>query len=126
MNIVDANIILRYLLNDAEEMSEKASNLLENNEIFVPNEVIAEVVYVFEKVYEVERGEICSSLTELFGYNNIQVSDGEVVKEALKVYSKEKLDFVDAVLYAYNRIRKHKVYTFDKRLNNLLGNKDYS
>ncbi|QSQ10284.1 hypothetical protein H0A61_02685 [Koleobacter methoxysyntrophicus] len=50
MKIVDANIVLRYLLDDAEELSEKAAEILENNEVFLPNEVIAEVVYVLEKV----------------------------------------------------------------------------
>ena len=46
MKIVDANIVLRYLLNDAEDLSEKAIELLENNDVFIPNEVIAEIVYV--------------------------------------------------------------------------------
>ena len=32
---------------------------LENHSIFIPNEVIAEVVYVLEKVYKVERSHIC-------------------------------------------------------------------
>lgn len=50
MNIVDANIILRYLLEDIPELAEKAAEILENNEIFIPNEVFAEVVYVLEKV----------------------------------------------------------------------------
>lgn len=120
MKIVDANIVLRYLLNDAEDLSEKAIELLENNDVFIPNEVIAEIVYVLEKVYRVDNGEICSSLTELFGYKNIQVSDGEVINEALKVYSERKLDFVDTILYAYHKIRKHDIYSFDKKLNNLL------
>ncbi|TZE80838.1 type II toxin-antitoxin system VapC family toxin, partial [Calorimonas adulescens] len=48
MQIVDANIVLRYLLNDTEVLSEKAAQILENNEVFVPNEVIAEIVYVLE------------------------------------------------------------------------------
>lgn len=124
MNIVDANIILRYLLNDMEELSEKAAELLENNEVFVPTEVIAEIVYVLEKVYRAEKEEICNSLTELFGYNNVQVSDMKVVNEALKIYAERKLDFVDAILYAYHKVRKHKIYTFDKKLNNLLKNTD--
>ena len=54
MKIVDANIILRYLLNDTEDLSAKAADLLENNEVMVPNEVIAEIVYVLEKVYKIK------------------------------------------------------------------------
>lgn len=120
MKIVDANIVLRYLLNDTEDLSEKATELLENNEVLVPNEVIAEIVYVLEKVYKIENGEISNALMELFEYGNIQVSDIEIVNEALRAYSERKLDFVDLLLYAYHKIRKHEIYTFDQKLNNLL------
>jgi predicted nucleic-acid-binding protein len=121
MKIVDANIILRYLLNDTEDLSSKAANLLENNAVMVPNEVIAEIVYVLEKVYKVKSEEISSSLMELFDYDNLQVNDHEILVEALTVYSKQKLDFVDALLYAYHKVGKHEVYTFDKKLNKLLN-----
>lgn len=120
MKIVDANVILRYLLNDTEGLSEKAAELIENNEVYVPNEVIAEIVYVLEKVYKVENSEISSSLMELFDYDNLRVSDIDVVNEALKIYSEMKLDFVDTLLYAYHKVRKYEIYTFDKKLNNLL------
>ena len=52
MKIVDANIVLRYLLNDSDDLSGQAAEILENNMIFLPNEVIAEIVYVLEKVYQ--------------------------------------------------------------------------
>lgn len=121
MKIVDANIILRYLLNDTDDLSSKAADLLENNAVMVPNEVIAEIVYVLEKVYKVKSEEISSSLMELFDYDNLQVNDHEILVEALTVYSKQKLDFVDALLYAYHKVGKHEVYTFDKKLNKLLN-----
>jgi Predicted nucleic-acid-binding protein, contains PIN domain len=55
MNIVDANLILRYLLQDSAQFIEQARDKIEDHNIFIPNEVIAEVVYVLEKVYKVER-----------------------------------------------------------------------
>lgn len=45
MNIVDANYILRYLLQDVEQFIEQANEKMERCSIFIPNEVIAEVVY---------------------------------------------------------------------------------
>ena len=120
MKIIDANIVLRYLLNDSKELSEKATALLENNEVLVLNEVIAEIVYVLEKVYNVEHREISNALLELFEYGNLQVSDIEIVNEALKLYGERRLDFVDTLLYAYNKVRGHEVYTFDKKLYNIL------
>lgn len=116
MKIADANIILRYLLDDNEELSEQATIILENNEVFLPNEIIVEVVYVLEKVYEVENNDISDTLLELFKFKNILVSDIEVLKEAFILFAKRRLDFVDTLLYAYNKVKGHEVFTFDKKL----------
>ena len=120
MKIADANIILRYLLNDHEELSEKATVIIENNEVLLPNEVIAEIVYVLEKVYEVKNEEISDILLELFKYTNIVVNDIEVLEEAFILFGKRRLDFVDTLLYAYNKVKGYQIYTFDKKLNKLL------
>ncbi len=120
MNIIDANIILRYLLNDDVKMSDEATTIIEQNEVLLPNEVIAEIVYVLEKVYNIKNDEISYTLLELFRLKNIVVDDTEVMKEALLLYGKSRFDFVDTLLYAYNKVKGCKVYTFDKKLNNLL------
>ena len=49
--IIDANIILRWLLQDNYELAEKAKSFIDNNDCFAPTEVIAEVVFVLVKVY---------------------------------------------------------------------------
>ena len=46
MVLLDANMILRYLLNDNQEMADKAERLLNNGDVAVTIEVVAEVVYV--------------------------------------------------------------------------------
>ena len=120
MKIVDANIILRYLLNDHEELSNKATVIIEENDVLLPNEVISEVVYVLEKVYGVKNDEISDVLLELFRYKNIVVSDLELLEEAFFLFSRRRLDFVDTLLYAYNKVKGYEVYTFDKKLNKLL------
>jgi len=71
MKIVDANVVLRYLLNDTEPLAEIATEILENNEVFVPTEVVAEIVYVLEGVYKVKRETIVSTLIEFFQCENI-------------------------------------------------------
>lgn len=49
MSIVDANIVLRYLLDDHAELSEKAAAILERQTVTLPIEVACEVVYVLQK-----------------------------------------------------------------------------
>ncbi len=120
MKIVDANIILRYLLNDHGGLSAKAATIIEDNDVLLPNEVVAEVVYVLEKVYNIKNVEICDTLLDLFKFRNVAVDDFEVLEEALLLFSRRRLDFVDTILYAYNKVKGHQVFTFDKKLNKLL------
>jgi predicted nucleic-acid-binding protein len=55
----------------------------------------------------------------LLNYNNIRTND-KILLEALKVYSEIKIDFVDALLFSYSKIGGHTIFTFDKKLNQLL------
>jgi len=120
MKIIDANIILRYLFNDHDELSGKAATIIEDNKVLLLREVIVEVVYVLEKVYNVKNDEISDILLELLKYDNIEVDDIEVVEEALALFGKRRLDFVDTLLYAYNKVKGYQVYTFDKKLDKML------
>ena len=65
MSLVDANVVLRYLLDDHAELSPKAAEILERHAVTLPVEVGCEVVYVLQKVYAVERREIQRLLGDL-------------------------------------------------------------
>lgn len=119
MIIIDANVILRYLLNDNEEMASEAEMLIKNHEVWVTTEVIAEVIYVLKRVYKVEKREVCNCLLEFL--EEVRVEDREVLEKAIQTYAECNLDFVDCVLYAYHSVRQYKIKTFDKKLNKLLS-----
>ena len=59
MSVVDANVILRYILDDHAELSPKAAEILEQQQtVTLTLEVACEVVFVLQKVYAVDRKEI--------------------------------------------------------------------
>ena len=60
--MLDTNIILRYLLNDNEQLADEAEKIVKKNAALVTIEIIAEVVYVLKRVYSIERDIIKSSL----------------------------------------------------------------
>lgn len=62
--LIDANVILRYLLGDHPKYSKKAKEVIEEGAYTLP-EVIAEVVYVLNGVYKVTRSEIRDTLVEV-------------------------------------------------------------
>ena len=117
VKLVDANVILRYLLGDHPDMSESARQIINLGAFTVP-EVIAEVVYVLKEVYQVERKEIGETLTDFL--DEIEIDNKEVMKEALYLFGDTSLDFVDCILIARHRILKEEIASFDKKLNRML------
>lgn len=71
MKILDANMILRFLLRDNEEMADTACEILSTGRVMVTTEVIAESVYVLEKVYKIERREIQNALCSFLQIENV-------------------------------------------------------
>ena len=118
---LDANVVLRYLLEDSEKYIAKSKDIIENNIVFIRNEVLAEVVYVLNKTYKVPKVEVKNSLIKLLMNTNVLVDDKDVTNLALKYFDEKNIDFIDSVLCAYNRLRKENVVTFDKKLNKCMG-----
>ncbi len=116
MRIVDANVILRYILEDNESLFNQAVEFIEGHEIDTPTEVLCEVVFVLEKVYKVERSEICESLTAFIEETDSLIPYQSAILLALKYYSNRKLDFVDCILAGYAQSEKAEIFTFDKAL----------
>ena len=119
MVILDTNIILRYLLNDNEEMAEKAEQYLNTGNVFITVEVIAEVVYVLKGVYSLDRQKISETIKGFLQLVNCKEKD--VLNLALDIFGERNLDFVDCVLFGYHRIKGAQIATFDKKLQRQLA-----
>lgn len=117
--IFDTNMILRYLLNDNSIMYEKSKYLVKQDNVWVTLEVIAEVVYVLRKVYAMER-RIVANKVKAFA-ELVKCKESDVLDMAIDTYATQNLDFVDCVLYAYNKVDGFEIATFDKKLLRLLN-----
>jgi len=113
MRLVDANVILRYLLNDNQEMARRAKAVIEDGAYTKP-EIIAEVVYVLKGVYKATRTDIRDFIREML--KAVHCTESNAVAYAVDVYADTSLDFVDCLLIAYHILGKEDVFTFDKNL----------
>jgi len=120
MVIFDTNVILRYILQDNQEMVERVEEQLSSDVCFIPVEVIAEIVYVLSKVYSVQRKVIVKVVMDITDTENITVAQTDVVRHALSVYASTVLDFVDCLLIGYAKEKQYTVFTFDKKLQKYL------
>lgn len=115
--LIDANVILRYLLHDNEEMFQIAKVIINEGAFTLP-EILAEVSYVLKGVYEVDRGNIGKALLAML--DEIEIEEKAAMQEALRVYQQTSLDFVDCILVGRHRTLGDEVFSFDKKLNKAL------
>lgn len=117
MPILDANAILRYLLNDISSQHDTAANAIKQG-AYTTTEIIAEVVYVLRGVYNISREDTSWFIHCLL--LDINVENKKVLQYALGVYNQTRLDFVDCILIGYQNIKEMDILTFDKKLNSKL------
>ncbi|PIQ09951.1 MAG: pilus assembly protein [Ignavibacteriales bacterium CG18_big_fil_WC_8_21_14_2_50_31_20] len=120
MQIIDANVVLRYLLKDDEALFGKAVKIIESNNVQLTNVIIAEIVYIFEKVYKIPKREISFVLKDFFALKTIHLTNKKLMTSSLDFYYEYNIDFADAILLSYSKVENHEVFTFDKKLNKLL------
>jgi len=120
MIILDANYILRFLLEDDEKMYQIAKDTIISNQCFIDNEVLAEVVFVLLKVYKTPKSKIKDVLEKFISFENILLDDKSIILTALKIFVEKNLDFVDAILCA--KSKKYSIKTFDKKLKKCIDN----
>lgn len=118
MVMLDTNIILRYLLNDDEQMAFEAESAIKCANVQVNTEIFAEVVYVLKGVYHISRAEIGQCLLGFL--SEVSTPEPEVMEISIKTYAEQNFDFPDCILYAYHKIKGYEIKTFDKKLNQLL------
>ena len=116
MKMLDANMILRFLLDDNKEMSQTVSDIINCNTVVVTAEVIAEVIYVMKGIYKIPKSDIYNALTKFLKIGNIISENKKVITKGLEFYNQNNLDFVDCLLCAYHTESGYEICTFDKKL----------
>lgn len=115
--ILDANLIIRYLVKDNEKKIDNIEKLLKSDTVLILTDVtIAEIVWVLSSYYELPRKKITRSLTSLILLSNIKCNKNLLLK-AFSYFEKYNIDWVDSYLCAYaeeNRIKE--IFSYDRDL----------
>lgn len=112
--------MLRFLLQDNEEQFQQVKAIIQGKNCYVTLEVLAEVCYVLEGLYQVTRADIISNFRKL--NNDVVIINADVLLRGLDIFDKTpKLDFVDCLLYGYKFEKGINIVTFDQRLRKRLG-----
>ena len=118
---IDTNLFIRYFTNDDLQKADRVDRLLTQAangkiELVTAEIVLAEVVWVLESYYKLEKARIAEMLKAILSTPGIKVLNGKIVQNALQYYSTKNIDFVDAYIVAL--MEKHKIagiYSFNKK-----------
>lgn len=116
MVMADANTMIRCVMGDDDKKIKELQEIRQTQKIVYTLEVIAEVVYVVTKVYNVPRQACSEAILSFLKARNIVCRNGAVAERALALYAENSLDFVDNILLAYHQVLGMTIYSYDKKL----------
>ncbi len=113
MIAIDTNILVRYLINDDEQQTILAVNLLKNQpQIWVSKTVFLETEWVLRAVYKIEPNSILKGFSHILGLPNIIVEQESQLIQSI-MYYREGMDFADALHFVSSQ-NIEKLYTFER------------
>ena len=118
--VLDTSMVVRYFTGDPPELAEKAARVIDGEEnLQVPDVVIAETAYVLTSVYGVPRSVVVDHLIAFLQKENISpfaMHKGLVLQALLLCKPSARVSFADAMVWASARLSESKVvYSLDER-----------
>ena len=116
--ILDTSYVVRYLTDDPPDMAERATEVIEGEEILILSEmVLLETAYVLSSVYQVPRDVLVDNLAELVQRANLRLATlpKDRVLEALQLCrNSARVSFTDALVWAQAvEMGAERIYAFD-------------
>lgn len=115
---VDTNVLVRHLTGEPPAMARRATRFLAAaapGELLLADLVLAELVYVLESVYDLNRLAVAAAARAVVTFPAIAVDDPQLLLRAVEVYENDRLDFAEAYLVASaERSGVRAVASFDK------------
>jgi uncharacterized protein len=117
----DTNIFVRLLTLDEPEQAKAAIDLLQDAQVgklrLVVNVItIAELVWVLERIYKLERSTVRRNILALQNTPGLEIEHPEWVGQAIDLYVTQNIDFGDALNISWMQAEGiTTVYTFDRR-----------
>jgi predicted nucleic acid-binding protein len=117
---VDTNIFLRYLTKDDPSKYEKCREMFKRamkGEIAITTSgmVIAELVWTLLSYYKVPKAEVIEKVSVIVGTKNLSIPEKHMVADALVLYARKNIDFIDAynaVFMRYHGLRE--IFSYDE------------
>ena len=96
MIAIDTNIVVRYLTGDDAAQSQRARQLVDGSDVFVPMTVMLESEWVLRSAYAFDKARVVHALRAFAGLPTVSIEQAPLVADALD-HADAGMDFADAL-----------------------------
>ncbi len=117
---VDANVLLRFLTGEPENLAQCSARLMRSAEagevlLILSTLVVAEMVWVLKSFYHRSYRDIAEVVVPLLSADGVEVEEREILIRAIELARDKNVDFADAVLALEATRDGETVCTFDAK-----------
>jgi len=119
VSLIDANIIVRFLVKDNEEQFVISKDIFQQIQqgtlkVEILSEVLMEVLFIMMKVYKIPKGIVIEKLKSLLLLDGVVNDDKGICIDALNLMQNKNIDYVDALICTKNVLQGYGKISFDK------------
>ena len=118
--VIDANIILRFLLDDSPDQAKQCRTLFARlqageEEVYLPEVVLSDVVWTLKSFYHWSHERIARLAHDLLSLKGVQMTRHAMIRRALTIYVDHRIDYSDALIAAEMIHEGYtQIYSFDR------------
>lgn len=127
MTGIDSNVLVRLLVEDAPDQTDRVHRFLAKSRaagetVYVSTVVLCESAWVLRSVYARSKSQILDAFEQLLGVDVMQVEEEDAVRSAVQLSRTGKADFADSLIGQLNLAHGcRRTVTFDRSLRTVPG-----
>ena len=119
-NLIDTNLIIRFLVNDDPTKVLKVEKLLKDraNKNVLLDTIIAEIIWVLTSYYTLDKSNIVEKVRALIHVETIECN-AFLISRALTLWEENNMSYVDAYLVAVAQLGNMDLYSYDQKFRSI-------
>ncbi len=119
-NLIDTNLIIRFLVNDNPKKVYRVEKLLKNknNINILLDTVIAEIVWVLHSYYSLNKSDVIEKVRALISVDTVECN-AFLINRALTLWEENNISYIDAYLAAVSELGNIMLYSYDRKFKSI-------
>lgn len=119
-NLLDTNLIIRFLVNDDQQKVTLVEKLLKNtsNKNILLDTVIAEIIWVLSSYYSLDKKEVIEKIRALIHVDSVDCNEA-IINRALTLWGTYNISYIDSYVAAIAELGSITLVTYDAKFKSI-------